>query len=242
MNIGLALAADLEKQCEVKRLYAFKYQKHGHNHMLPVLWERAHIVKTEAAVNAEMFRLRAFNDASLYPSDFNTAESCIYVVICHLQRKVCFGPRGHIIMRPKGVGLGGALMTFLIQELKDRQLGTYTIERGALWDGDATTEEDRVHRNAFYMGLGFDISDIDENTGLDVVGGQFTAANVNALLVEPHRIARLIKWRDFETDLWKAFNPPAPNSITESPLTSGLSNVLRRTAARLLGIRPGHIE
>ncbi|WGK63553.1 hypothetical protein QAO71_17440 (plasmid) [Halopseudomonas sp. SMJS2] len=236
MNIGLRYADRLVDRCAPVRILAFSYKKDGVKYMLPVLWEKAMMVDKPIGLDLEMLRLRAFNDTRFGGSDFAPSENCIHVVICHVEKKVCFGPRGHIGMRPKGVGLGGSLMSWLIHEMKEGGLGDYTIEPGQLGGVDAKTDEDRLRRNSFYMGLGFSLSSCSATTGIDVVGGMFTAPNIGALIDSPQRLARLVRWRDFEAEQRRAFNPPTANKHNLNCRRPAQLGPLRRIAVRLLGI------
>lgn len=188
-----------------------------------------------AGMDLEMIRLRAFTDSHLGGTDFSEVSSCIHAVICHAEKKVCFGPRGHIIMRPKGIGLGGALMTWIIHNMKERGYGDYTIQPGQLSDEDAKTAEDRLQRNSFYMSLGFNLASCSGQAGLDAVSGLFSAPNIDALIVAPQRLARLARWRDFEAEQLKAFNPPADREEVNWRRPAPLGP-FRRMVVRLLGI------
>lgn len=139
-------------------------------------------------------------------------------------------------MTPQGVGLGSALMTWLIHELKERRLGEYTIEPGQLSEKQAETDEERQQRNAFYTGLGFTLISRSGQVDGDLAGGSFIAPNLDALVVAPRRLARIVSWRKFEAEQIRVFNPPKPFDEDLGRRKSAPLGPVRRLVVWLFGI------
>lgn len=192
MTISKDLERELEKLCQIKKLMAYEFQVNGEYRFLPVIIEKANIKDGHQEIKSEIIRLRAFNPKN--GDDFTSMESCVEAIICHEQKLVCFGPRGWIIMRPRKVGLGSVMFSYLIDMLKVGGYGDYKVVAGTLYGGDAENASDRVHRNGFYIGLGFTLSHSDEVQGMNVVGGRFTAENVSSLIAPPEKVERLVPW------------------------------------------------
>ncbi|MBG6704316.1 hypothetical protein I5I84_00540 [Pseudomonas aeruginosa] len=237
MSITLLLETRLEKLCAVSRFHMIKYQEYNWERFLPVVEERAAIKESSPSIDAEIIRLRAFNDKGLFPCDFHSFESALSVVICHRTKEVHFGPTGHIIMRQRGVGLGSTLLATLIKRLVDKGLQEYAIDPGSLSDVDARTEEARISRNSFYMSFGFTLTSLSGETGLDVVSGKFSAPSVGSLTATQERLERLMPWKDFDRELFRCQEQSKRDqkAISEARQWFGQLSGTRRRIARWLG-------
>lgn len=198
-------ALELEKLCQVHKLFVHEYQVGSEQRQLPVITEHAqkYDFNTQSKVS-EFYRARAYYGNGNSFKDFDPYANSISVTICHRTKLIMFGPFGLISMNPKGVRLGPALMGNVIEWLqRQRDLEDYTIQPGMLSDSDTKTDIDRIQRNKFYMAFGFEVSSVTGITGIAVSNGSFTAAGVGHLTV-PDRYASLLSpWGDFDRKIEK---------------------------------------
>jgi len=192
----------LERCCHVKDLLVFEHQIGHRREVIPVITEY-----TRTALHSgpqgeyEFFRARAAH-LGASGSTFHTWHNQVSVTVCHKTKQVKIGPTGQLIMNKRGIGLGPALMACVITWLQKHDVHDYTIDPGSLSEVDAKTVAAREQRNRFYMAFGFQLSTISTSlTGIDVVEGNFTAANVGALTVPERYQDQLKPWFVFEDSL-----------------------------------------
>ncbi|MBF6043415.1 hypothetical protein HBO10_29580 [Pseudomonas sp. WS 5503] len=196
------ISNELEQLCTVKDLFVYEVPAGDRREVYPVITEYTRTSPESRHMgHYEFYRARAVHPAAS-GSSFHTWNNQVSVVICHQTQCVKFGPTGQLIMHKKGVGLGPALMSNVIEWLTKQDVAGYTIEPGSLADIDASTEKAREQRNRFYMAFGFVLSNHDQSkTGIEVIGGSFTAECVGDLLVPDRYQSRLKPWFGFESDL-----------------------------------------
>jgi len=192
----------LERKCQVHRLFMYEFQRNDQRYLLPVITEHAHTELELPEGVFQFFRARATHPCAPFEKSFHGTHNQISVTVCHGTRKVKFGPWGDILMTERGIGLGPCLMACVIEWLKAQELGEYSIDQGKLVSSDANTELKRFQRNRFYEAFGFQLSDSDGKViGLDVKDGSFTADNVGALSVPERYQGMLRPWEQFEPKL-----------------------------------------
>lgn len=196
---------DLEKVCQVQKLFLHEYQVGSEKRQLAVVTEHAQKYDFDGRTTAsEFYRARAYSGNGHGYRDFDPYANSISATICHRTKLIMFGPFGVISMNPRGVRLGPALMGNVIEWLqRQRDLDDYTIQSGMLSDTDAKSDNDRAQRNKFYMAFGFEVSSVSGETGVEVTNGSFTAAGVGHLSV-PERYQSLLRpWGAFDTQIEK---------------------------------------
>ncbi|QOD01489.1 hypothetical protein [Pseudomonas putida] len=183
----------LEQCCHLKDLFVFEHQIGHRREVIPVVTEYTRTTLHSGPQGEfEFFRARAAHRGAS-GSIFHTWHNQVSVTVCHQTKQVKFGPTGQLIMNKRGIGLGPALMACVITWLQKHDVLDYTIDPGSLSEVDAKTVAAREQRNRFYMAFGFELSTYGSPlTGLDVVEGTFTAANVLALKV-PERYQNRLK-------------------------------------------------
>lgn len=196
------ISNELEQLCTVKDLFVYEVPAGDRREVYPVITEYTRTSSESRHMgNYEFYRARAVHPAAS-GSSFHTWNNQVSVVICHQTRRVKFGPTGQLIMHKKGVGLGPALMSNVIEWLTKQDVAGYAIDPGSLADIDASTEKAREQRNRFYMAFGFVLSNHDQSrTGIEVIGGTFTAKCVGDLFVPDRYYHRLKPWFGFESEL-----------------------------------------
>lgn len=198
-------AMDLEKTCQVLKLFMHEYSACGEIRQLPVVTEHAQKFDYDGRTPVSTFyRARAYAGNGHGVKDFDPYRNSISVTICHRQKLIMFGPFGAISMNPRGVRLGPALMGNVIEWLqRQRDLENYTVHSGMLSDSDSKTDNDRIQRNKFYMSFGFVVSSVSGETGVEVTNGSFTATGVGQLSV-PERYQSLLRpWVAFDSQIEK---------------------------------------
>lgn len=196
------ISNELEQLCTVKDLFVYEVPVGYRREVYPVITEY-HRTDPESRHmgHYEFYRARTVHPAAS-GSSFHTWNNQVSVVICHQTQCVKFGPTGQLIMHKKGVGLGPALMSNVIEWLTKQDVADYAIEPGSLAEVDASSDKAREQRNRFYMAFGFALSNHDQSrTGIDVIGGTFTAERVGDLFVPDRYQNRLSRWFEFESDL-----------------------------------------
>lgn len=198
-------ALELEKVCQVHKLFVHEYQVGCENRQLPVITEHAqkYDFSTQTKVS-EFYRARAYHGNGKSFRDFDPYANSISVTICHRTKLIMFGPFGLISMNPKGVRLGPALMGNVVEWLqRQRDLDDYIIQSGMLSDSDAKTDIDRIQRNKFYMAFGFEVSSVTGVNGVDVSNGSFTSPGVGHLSIPERYASRLTPWGTFDAKVEK---------------------------------------
>lgn len=201
--MALKMASNkLEKLCTLKDLLVFEHEIGYRRDLIPVITEHTRSgIDIDPNGDYEFFCARAPHPGGI-GSTFHTWHNQVSVTLCHKTKQIKIGPTGQLIMNQRGIGLGPALMASVISWLKNQKVDDYTIDPGFLADVDAGTDYEREQRNRFYMAFGFTLSNLDgSQTGLDVVGGSFTADNVGALSVPPRYQNRLKPWFPFAAHL-----------------------------------------
>lgn len=196
------ISNELEQLCTVKDLFVYEVPIGDRREVFPVITEYTRTSPESRHMgHYEFYRARAVHPAAS-GSSFHTLNNQVSVVICHQTQCVKFGPTGQVVMHKKGVGLGPALMANVIEWLSRQDVGAYAIDPGALSEVDARADKAREQRNRFYIAFGFVLSNYDKSrTGIDVIGGTFTAKCVGDLFVPEHHQNRLRPWFPFESDL-----------------------------------------
>lgn len=112
---------------------------------------------------------------SFEKGQFHSLQNAIQVTVDTAEGAAKFGPKGNIIMSPRGCGLGSYLMSRVIRWLKESYPDVRVI-RGQLSGSDARNEEDAKHRNQFYRKHNFDFDWHEEG-----VSGSFLKARAGNL-------------------------------------------------------------
>ncbi|MGC5704042.1 hypothetical protein J4P02_27960 [Pseudomonas sp. NFXW11] len=191
----------LEQLCHIKDLLIFEREIGYQREIIPVITEYScATLDFGAADQYEFFRARGVHTGAR--STFHTWHNQVSVTICHVTCQIKIGPTGQLIMSKQGIGLGPALMACVLTWLQNRGIPDYTVDPGFLSLVDAATPAAREQRNRFYMAFGFTLSNCSgTETGLEVIEGSFTAANVQALSIPDRYQGRLQPWFDFERRL-----------------------------------------
>lgn len=177
-----SLEMAFEKTACVECLYFYRYKGGSGDFMeIPVITERQWKLDTETGGGVEFFRARAL--APKGGKHFQNNANSVSVTVCHKRKRVRFGPLGNIIMIQKGVGLGSALMSHVIETLQNTGYGDYRVEPGELSGADGFDPDKRLRRNRFYLRIGFELVSTTGmgEVGLDVAKGKFSADTVGAL-------------------------------------------------------------
>lgn len=188
-----------EKLAVVQRMYCFQHLEGDFATLIPVLSELARV--EAETMRFDYYRFRAFDDQNLAGTDFNKVANSVAATVCHTTKLVRFGPFGNITMRPRGVGLGPALLANLIAWLQRAGLEDYAIEPGELSAADIKRPSDQVQRNRFYIAAGFSISNDAGQQGVDVAQGRFSAPSIGHLLANKRRLESLTPWTDIKHKL-----------------------------------------
>lgn len=198
--------AELEKVCQVQKLFIHDYKLNGARRQMPVVTEYALTYQdTQKTLKQnEFYRARAYRSDGDHGKDFHPYDNTICVTVCHIPKVVMFGPTGVIKMNPRGVGIGPALMANVIEWLKRQQgISNYAVLSGLLDSNDAKTDDDRLQRNRFYMAFGFALSSMTDSVGVDVIGGKFTSPSVDHLSVPERYQSLLSPWSMFDAEVEK---------------------------------------
>lgn len=107
----------------------------------------------ERAGHLELFRLKAGVDGDAPPENGNVME----VLVDHRNRRVRFGPLEGLRLQPAQRGLGGYLLSQLIDWCQ-RRCGDYAITPIILHAEEVSGEESRLIREKLLRRAGFDIS------------------------------------------------------------------------------------
>jgi GNAT superfamily N-acetyltransferase len=195
-----SLEIAFEDMTGVECLLFFRYKGDaGDFKEIPVITERHWKVDSETGDRAEFFRARALAPNNI-GKDFHSKANSVSVTVCHKRKRVRFGPQGSIIMLQKGVGLGSALMSHVIERLQSTGCGGYAVESGFLSGArDGADPENRLRRNKFYARLGFELSSTSGETGLEVVEGKFSAESVGVLTPCLRPDSTLCDWSTSQT-------------------------------------------
>ncbi|MGE5515175.1 MAG: hypothetical protein ACM31D_05085 [Bacteroidota bacterium] len=87
--------------------------------------------------------------------EFRELQDAVQILVDLKHRTAKFGPKGHIRMRIRGVGLGSYLMSRGIEWLAERY-PEFEVRRGMLSSADTPTDAERDQRNRFYAKHNFD--------------------------------------------------------------------------------------
>lgn len=175
------LETAFEGTAGIERLLFFRYKTDTGNYKeIPVVTERYWTGDGVSGAKSEYFSARALagNNGR---KDFRAQANSVSVTVCHTRRVVRFGPKGNIVMLQKGIGLGSALMSHVIERLLSTGCDDYAVESGTLSGADAVKPGNLVRRNKFYIRHGFELSSAMGSAGLAVVEGHFGAASVSQL-------------------------------------------------------------
>lgn len=196
------ISNELERLCTVKDLFVYEVPVGHLREVYPVITEYTRTsTESRHMGDYEFYRARAVHPEA-NGSSFHIWHNQVSVVICHQTKCVKFGPTGQLLMHKQGIGLGPALMANVIEWLTKQDVAAYTINPGSLSEVDARTDTAREQRNRFYIAFGFALSNYDQSrTGIDVIGGTFTAECVGDLFVPERYQNRLKTWFGFESEL-----------------------------------------
>ena len=189
-----SLETAFEDMAGIECLYFFRYKSDSGDFMeIPVITERHWKESIETGDRAEYFRARALAKNNSR-KDFQTLANSVSVTVCHTRKLVRFGPKGNIIMLQKGIGLGSALMSHVIECLQSTGCSDYAVESGVLSWSDAEKPVSRLRRNKFYARHGFELISNAGDGGLAVVDGRFGAASVAVLTASLRPDTSLCDW------------------------------------------------
>lgn len=171
-----------------KRSYVWKVRitelEHGYSYKITVQ------VQPLIQINRNLYGKNGNEYQRIFGTKYSTRANIFDCTVDKLNEQVKFGPTGNLGMIEdiyRGQGIGSYALSKIINRLKEKNFNHYTVKPLHLSLVDATTDEDTLNRNHFYMGLGFYIESVSKKCGhatvetIDDLSAKYNRAKVKDL-------------------------------------------------------------